>query len=162
MKYLIILIPFLLACSVPLDNTIWSYHVDKSGDEAEGEKVIVANFTAKSNKYGDVPVKLRVYENKSIIFDFNNITLPDSRFIKIDFHRDDGSITTIEHFIFQDHISENSGRLLEELLKQKERLEVFVDLSRVNTFMTTQFTFEIDTRGLKELVVVLMEAEVIK
>ena len=77
--------------------------------------------------------------------------LPEKKMFSIKIKKENGETEFIEQFSMNNMMTDTEGVLLQKAMEQNEPLKVNVDLGRTSQYESTVYNFEIDTKGLAEL-----------
>lgn len=134
--------------------------VDEFGDVIEGKGAILGIFKGKmsnsATSNSDVTVKIQLgKETDSYItfYEYDNVpgNLPEKKMFSIKIKKENGETEFIEQFSMNNMMTDTKGVLIQKAMEQNEPLKVNVDLSRASQYENTVYNFEIDTKGLAEL-----------
>jgi hypothetical protein len=134
--------------------------VDEFGDEVKGEGTVIGIFEGKMSNSAttnsDLKVKIQVGKDKEsyiTFFEYENRkgNLPDKKFFKIKIKKEDGETEFVEQFSMNNMLVDTKGVLIEKVLSQNSPLKINVDLKRASKYQNTVYNFEIDPKGLKEI-----------
>ena len=146
----------------PESESIWKVVnvVDEFGDVVEGKGAVVATFKGtmsnSATSSADVTVKVQLGDEKDsyiTFYEYNDIegNLPESKIFNIKIKKENGETEFIEQFSMNNMMADTKGILIQKALEQNEPLKVNVDLSRASDYESTVYNFELDTKGLTEL-----------
>ncbi|MFT6002387.1 MAG: hypothetical protein ACI95T_001148 [Flavobacteriales bacterium] len=134
--------------------------VDEFGEEVEGKSAIVGMFEGKMSNSAttnsDIKIEVQIgTDNNSFItfYEYGDRkgNLPDRKLFKIKIKKEDGSTEFIEQFSMNNMMADTKGLLIEKVLAQETPLKINVDLKRASKYESTVYNFEINPKGLKEL-----------
>lgn len=147
---------------VSAPKPIWqaSTQKDEFGDEIEGEKNILAQFSGvmsnSATTKADVLVQVQIGQDKSTYISFLEYgkvpgNLPEKKSFNVKIKKADDSTEFVRMFSMRNVLAETEGVLLDRVLSQSEPLKVNVDLSRAEQHSNTVYNFEIKPKGLRAL-----------
>jgi len=134
--------------------------VDEFGDEVKDEGAVIGIFEGKmsnsATSNSDINVKVQVSKDKQsfiTFFEYGNRkgNLPDKKLFKIKIKKENGETEFVEQFSMNNMLADTKSVLIEKVLAQNSPLKINVDLKRASKYESTVYNFEIDPKGLKEL-----------
>jgi hypothetical protein len=135
---------------------------DKFGDKVKGESVIAGDFSGKGSNgltpETDILIRVQIRDSTiAIAFSENNgrrqAILPENQFMNVDIKLSNGKLISAKVFLSQNMMWDDSDTraLYQLLMSEKDPFKVNVDLGRASEYTKTIYNFEINPKGLKNL-----------
>lgn len=133
---------------------------DEFGDSVPGKFGILARFdgemsnSAVANEKLVVSMQIQDDILYSIFYEYGSppqSSLPDRKFLPLRIKLANNEIIEIEQFLLEDIMYDSDDNLLNVLMRETEPFKVIVDLSKVDRYESTKYTYEVDPKGLSML-----------
>jgi len=133
---------------------------DEFGDIVDGKSTVVADFkgTMTNSAVADAELTARIQLQDSTLYtyfyEYNTppqAQLDNKKFLTLKIKLANGEVLEAKQFLFNNMVVDQDKVLLEILLNQNQPIKVIADMSQVNKYSKTIYKFEIDPKGLKEV-----------
>ena len=133
---------------------------DEFGDIVDGKSSVVADFkgTMTNSAVADAELTARIQLQDSTLYtsfyEYNKppqAQLDNSKYLTLKIKVANGEVVEAKQFLYDNMMVDLDKVLLDILLNQNQPIKVIADMSQLNKYSKTIYKFEIDPKGLKEV-----------
>ena len=133
--------------------------VDEFGDKIEGESSIIGQFEGTMSNSATTDSKLTIkmqVQDSSIFTTFyeygkQQSQLEEYKYLPLRVKIENGEVLEVKQLLFRNMMVDSDGELLALILSQETPIKMIADFSTITKYESNVFSFEIDPKGLKEL-----------
>ena len=142
-------------------KTVWEKGIITNEDGENAKTGIIRTLSGKMKNaiINDAPLKvvLQITKDKTSYIRFQLMSkfegpLPQNEYFNIEITKDNGESELIKQYSINNILIDKEGKLVEKVLSQNSPLKVNVVFEQENKIHNSIYDFEIDPKGLKDLI----------
>jgi len=150
-----------IAKEVKIVKSDWKkiYALDEFGDKIESKYTLNAQFagtmTNSVETGSSLNIKMQIKDSiiYAMFYDYSDLEdeLPNGKSLNLKVKIENGEVLQVKQYFSNNRMIDKDKTLLKLMLAQETPLKVIADMSKVNSYESTVYRYDISTAGIKDL-----------
>lgn len=135
------------------------YALDEFGDKIESKYTLNAQFagtmTNSVETGSSLNIKMQIKDSiiYAMFYDYSDLEdeLPNGKSLNLKVKIENGEVLQVKQYFSNNRMIDKDKTLLKLMLAQETPLKVIADMSKVNSYESTVYRYDISTAGIKDL-----------